>query len=659
MVNSRVHQGMATPQPFPQPSGLFANTVNNFSNAQVQPYFPRPIKREVVEAVNNGSNYGTSNGNTYGATMVMQENTTNGGAYMSKMQSKVIVQKDGSAYEQMETRQCSTPFGDNQMNMNSQMDPARHHKMLYEMKQLMSSRNSLSQGSNSDGPTSPQLLSPNSSHSNSSFSPPAHYMPNLVNQVPNSPSPVSPQSGSRILCCKICNYSTKDPWHLEKHLLAHTKGSKTCRFCSKAFDRPSDLARHEERHWMKTPDDNQHASPMLSPSSTRSISPIKFPSNPLPAPPVPAMLAAKPAGFNPTGPKPTGFNPTGPKPTGFNPTGPKPTGLNPAGPKPAGPRPAGINPSGAKPVKFFSCDICVSKFISMENLKVHKDKEHGMFCVRLDLYTANFLYQTHIIKGEVTGKNEISLTFESPSISEMTDAEEPVPNVSSITDITSILKTPNAKLNYSKHALVKKGEEIWIKDKMKALKTSSTSEDNSGSSCGPIQDTRIIPSKFPASHHPRQVRPVEAIFRCTKCNYATNVRANWSEHQRAHQGRFVCKICGKAFLKTSDLTRHWVGHETIPGGQGIICDSCPFTCMDKHVMEAHMKGHYLVTARPSRQIANQQLPSPIATQVKIEGMKQKYFDNIPSQQMQQNVSRLSDAGVSFMLFMLINRFPRL
>eukprot|EP00918_Siedleckia_nematoides_P034973 GHVU01076024.1.p1 GENE.GHVU01076024.1~~GHVU01076024.1.p1 ORF type:complete len:318 (+),score=48.37 GHVU01076024.1:372-1325(+) len=48
--------------------------------------------------------------------------------------------------------------------------------------------------------------------------------------------------------CTICNYRTRDRQYVEKHYDAHTNQDKICKICGKAFDRPFDLQRHEERH---------------------------------------------------------------------------------------------------------------------------------------------------------------------------------------------------------------------------------------------------------------------------------------------------------------------------------------------------------------------------------------------------------------------------
>ena len=48
--------------------------------------------------------------------------------------------------------------------------------------------------------------------------------------------------------CRLCNYAGRSQHCLAKHLRAHDLAYKICRYCRRAFERPSDLLRHEERH---------------------------------------------------------------------------------------------------------------------------------------------------------------------------------------------------------------------------------------------------------------------------------------------------------------------------------------------------------------------------------------------------------------------------
>ena len=58
----------------------------------------------------------------------------------------------------------------------------------------------------------------------------------------------SRNSGVEEFRCRLCNYSGRSQHCLSKHYRAHDLAYKICRYCRRAFERPSDLLRHEERH---------------------------------------------------------------------------------------------------------------------------------------------------------------------------------------------------------------------------------------------------------------------------------------------------------------------------------------------------------------------------------------------------------------------------
>lgn len=91
---------------------------------------------------------------------------------------------------------------------------------------------------------------------------------------------------------------------------------------------------------------------------------------------------------------------------------------------------------------------------------------------------------------------------------------------------------------------------------------------------------------------------------CVRCKYSTNAKFKYQQHLKAHSGRYICKRCNKACIKSSDLYRHWVTHN-VKGPDGYFaCDSCDFTSPQKYVIEDHMKQHYtLHPQQPQRQLS--------------------------------------------------------
>lgn len=90
--------------------------------------------------------------------------------------------------------------------------------------------------------------------------------------------------------------------------------------------------------------------------------------------------------------------------------------------------------------------------------------------------------------------------------------------------------------------------------------------------------------------------PQSGKYQCDKCSYATGFEHKMDQHARAHKGRWICKKCPKAFIKLSDLTRHWACHSELYWPDGTFpCDTCTFRTRNRDVMELHMKRHYCMT----------------------------------------------------------------
>lgn len=79
---------------------------------------------------------------------------------------------------------------------------------------------------------------------------------------------------------------------------------------------------------------------------------------------------------------------------------------------------------------------------------------------------------------------------------------------------------------------------------------------------------------------------------CERCNYSTDAEAKFIEHMKAHRGRFICKNCNKACIKSSDLFRHWLSHGVRTTDGRYLCDSCDFSTLQRNTLEDHMKCHY-------------------------------------------------------------------
>lgn len=93
-------------------------------------------------------------------------------------------------------------------------------------------------------------------------------------------------------------------------------------------------------------------------------------------------------------------------------------------------------------------------------------------------------------------------------------------------------------------------------------------------------------------------------FICVRCKYSTNSKFKYQQHLKAHNGRFICKRCNKACIKSSDLYRHWVTHNVKGPNGHFACDSCDFTSPQKYAIENHMKQHYMLNpAQPRHQLS--------------------------------------------------------
>ena len=400
--------------------------------------------------------------------------------------------------------------------------------------------------------------------------------PSGQEEVPKLQPVLNPNAtSSRQLCCNLCSYATREMWHLEKHFLAHTRNYKICKYCGKAFERPSDLVRHEERHRQRTGPNG------VVPSQVSPPTPIQL--SPKGSPPLPKVRKS---------------------------------------------------PVLHKRTRIYQCDMCHKRFVSSHSLRFHKSLIHHSALVRLDAYRTNVLLHTKLLQCEVGTNNQVTLHLTTPSLNEVTKPEAQVPNVSTLSDVFYIMKqAQNPTPGQDRSALIAKATDIMQQNKTtQAVQESGEIVNDPDTSLITANSSDTMSPPVPRSsqeqvnshqelhpfvhgisrRHPIPRRSMDGNYRCTKCNYSTNVKTKIEGHQKAHLGRYICKLCGKAFVKTSDLTRHWVCHETIPGSKYLSCDSCPYKTLDKQVLENHMKEHYRIVSprKPRLGVLKRRPPVP-------------------------------------------------
>lgn len=372
---------------------------------------------------------------------------------------------------------------------------------------------------------------------------PMEVLKSFLQRRSTSPAPdLSPGSGpqfsklaSKQHACHLCNYTTKTAWHMEKHLLAHTKVSHTCPYCEKAFERSSDLARHMERHTIYKQRGGERFYTNVSPSNTS-------PENTTPSPSHKMM---------------------------------------------------------------FACSSCLAEFTMKELLDEHLKTNHVAAVLRIDEYTCNILTGTQLVRCEVNENNVVKLLAAELDISKAVDEGETIPHVSSVEMGCLVMDQIKREGIADTVTFIQRG--IHIQEEEKKQRRSLANRGSLitlGSVTGESEDGVHSPSMSApregrmllTSRHPGHLRPAPSVytFSCEKCNYTTNMATHYEQHVKAHSGRYVCKMCGKAFIKAADLTRHWVCHETIPGSPYIACDTCSFITLDKKTMEQHMRDHYRI-----------------------------------------------------------------
>ena len=159
------------------------------------------------------------------------------------------------------------------------------------------------------------------------------------------------------LCCTLCNYTGRSQRSLHKHYKAHSMSYKICRYCRKAFERPSDLLRHEERHEMAIA---RNHTPMIVRGGNFGR-PGSYHKKPKHA----KVLHCRRCGFATTEHHILALHNKKQHQQQHQPN-------------------------------WFCCDVCGQKFISRTSLELHCVLAHPVAAVRIDSYSKNVLTDTKV-----------------------------------------------------------------------------------------------------------------------------------------------------------------------------------------------------------------------------------------------------------------------
>jgi len=81
-------------------------------------------------------------------------------------------------------------------------------------------------------------------------------------------------------------------------------------------------------------------------------------------------------------------------------------------------------------------------------------------------------------------------------------------------------------------------------------------------------------------------------FRCTICNYVTNVKARYTKHVKYHSMPSIkCDYCDFKTPYKWNLDRHYKNHN---GDGSLSCPLCNFTCDIKQSLTVHIQNHHAV-----------------------------------------------------------------
>lgn len=90
--------------------------------------------------------------------------------------------------------------------------------------------------------------------------------------------------------------------------------------------------------------------------------------------------------------------------------------------------------------------------------------------------------------------------------------------------------------------------------------------------------------------HERVVHLKKKFFRCSKCDYATHIRARYTKHVKYHSMPMIkCDICDFRTPYKWNLERHNKNHQ---GGGAFQCFMCNFTADIKQSLTVHELNHH-------------------------------------------------------------------
>lgn len=108
-------------------------------------------------------------------------------------------------------------------------------------------------------------------------------------------------------------------------------------------------------------------------------------------------------------------------------------------------------------------------------------------------------------------------------------------------------------------------------------------------------------SRVLVQRHEKVSHLKKKFFRCSKCNYVTNVRARFTKHVRYHDMPYIkCELCDFSTPYKWNLDRHRRNHQeegalmgAAPEGVEVFrCHRCSFSTLSKQSLSVHLLNHH-------------------------------------------------------------------